>query len=83
MSSKSRSRIIKVDALARVELDENGDGRPDLWNFYAASGELIRQEQDGNADGELDAWVEGPSRTVPAEPLLAGEYHICGETNYA
>ena len=43
--------------LAKAELDENGDGRTDLWNFHDASGALVRQEQDANHDGKVDTWI--------------------------
>jgi len=34
--------------------DRNGDGRPDLWHFYDASGQLRRTLTDTNFDGASD-----------------------------
>jgi hypothetical protein len=43
--------------LARVELDENGDGKIDLWNFFDPDKRLEKQEQDEDYDGRIDIWV--------------------------
>src|SRR5690606_33475741 len=43
--------------LVRVELDEDRDGRVDLWNFYDPEGRLEKQEQDRSGDGKVDTWV--------------------------
>jgi hypothetical protein len=56
--SAARREFFAGGKLARVELDENGDGRTDLWNFYEAGEHLVRQEQDANGDGKVDSWVE-------------------------
>ena len=62
VSSAKGDRTERVESfengkLAKAELDENGDGRVDLWNFHDASGALVRQEQDANHDGRVDTWV--------------------------
>ena len=34
--------------------DRNGDGRPDIWHFYDAAGQLRRTLTDTNFDGVSD-----------------------------
>ena len=42
----------------RTELDNNGDGQTDVWEFYEgdepSSIVLVRKEEDVNADGDVD-----------------------------
>jgi hypothetical protein len=52
-----RVEIHAEGRLVRVELDEDRDGRVDLWNFYDPEGRLEKQEQDRSGDGQVDAWV--------------------------
>ena len=66
--AKGKEQIERVEfyeneKLARVEVDENGDGRPDLWNIHAPSGELIRQEQDSDHNGTIDTWIDLDPKT--------------------
>src|SRR5438876_11163686 len=42
-----------ITAAVRTE-DRNCDGRPDVWRFYDASGELARVAIDTNFDGRSD-----------------------------
>jgi hypothetical protein len=57
--SKGEARVEHFEggSLSRAESDQNGDGKPDLWNYYGPGGKLVRQEQDQNFDGKLDTWV--------------------------
>ena len=43
--------------LFRVELDQDGDGKVELWNFYDPEERLEKQEQDRAADGKVDTYV--------------------------
>jgi hypothetical protein len=45
-------------AIAREELDENFDGRPDRTLIYdSATHEVVQIEEDTNFDGKIDAWT--------------------------
>lgn len=45
--------------IARVELDENSDGRPDRFIHYDLdTHQIVRVEEDSNADGMSDSWTE-------------------------
>ena len=45
--------------IARVELDENSDGRPDRFIHYDLDTHRIaRVEEDSNVDGTSDSWTE-------------------------
>jgi hypothetical protein len=41
----------------RLEGDTDGDGLVDRWEYYAASGELLRIGGSTEADGREDVWV--------------------------
>jgi hypothetical protein len=47
LASRSFIRISTVD--------RNGDGRPDLWQYYNAAGTLLAVETDTNFDGQSDS----------------------------
>ena len=45
--------------IARVELDENRDGRPDrILHYDLGTHQIRRVEEDGNADGVSDSWTD-------------------------
>jgi hypothetical protein len=50
----------------RVEADLDGDDRIDRWEYYGASGDLLRIGGSTQADGREDTWVrvDGSRRTL-------------------
>jgi antitoxin component YwqK of YwqJK toxin-antitoxin module len=43
--------------LVRKERDVNGDGKPDILQYYNGTGRLTRQEEDSRLSGRLDTWT--------------------------
>ena len=43
------------ERLLRVERDSNGDGRPDIWEFFE-NGQRVRIGWDTNGDGQADSF---------------------------
>jgi hypothetical protein len=62
------------DGLVEQQIDLNGDGRADVFNYYQDRGEgtrlLIRKEVDLNWDGRLDVrtWFD-PAGTIEKEEM--------------
>jgi antitoxin component YwqK of YwqJK toxin-antitoxin module len=46
------------DVPVRAEIDRNGDGKPDVWEYYEGDSAnqvaLTRKEEDVNEDGKID-----------------------------
>lgn len=40
----------------RIEIDTNGDGRPDRWEFYDVRNVILRAEQSTRFDGTVSRW---------------------------
>jgi len=53
--------IVSLPASARLHTrDTNGDGRPDVWQYFDNRGSLVRVNRDTNFDGRSDVqeWYE-------------------------
>ena len=48
--------IYRNGVLSREEIDRNGDGKIDEWEFFDRQGRIERVELDENFDGRPDAW---------------------------
>jgi len=61
-SAKSLVVTVSNSADVMVEVDLNGDGRPDVNNYHdqSSAGPLVRRESDLNLDGKMDisSWYE-------------------------
>ena len=52
-----RFLIYRSDALSKVEVDRNADGKIDEWETFDREGRIERVEQDNNFDGRPDVWL--------------------------
>jgi hypothetical protein len=53
---------------ARVEIDTQGDGRPDVVQYLDENEDVVRQDEDSNHDGRLDLRFEGGRALAVDEP---------------
>jgi hypothetical protein len=59
-SGAETTERITEGGLTLVEVDLNGDGRPEIYNYYRERSQaerlLVRREADLNQDGRIDIW---------------------------
>jgi hypothetical protein len=42
--------------IVRIEIDRDGDGKIDRWEYYGPGKVLLRAEEDTDRDGIIDKW---------------------------